>query len=78
MSTRHQVTFTITSTRANGEHCMSVQPTLENIRREDGGEAILLAIAANCVRMVSKHNGLEAALERFQDVVVNRTTIERG
>lgn len=78
MITKRQVIFTIRATRANGEYSIVVEPTLENIRREDGGEAILLAIAANCIRMVARQNGLEAALERFLDVAINRTTVERG
>ena len=68
-----RVTFQVTESTDNGEQWLTVEPSLEGIRREHGGEDLLLAIAANCVRMVATRAGLEHALERFTDFVVNKT-----
>lgn len=68
-----RVTFQLTERIKDGAKWIAVEPSLEGIRRENGGEDWLLAIAANCVRMVAKRAGLEHALERFTDFVVNKT-----
>ena len=75
--TEREVRFRITETRSNGRRRISVHPTLHNIFRAEGGEGILLAIAANCVRTLARTDGLERAMERFQDVVLNHTTVTR-
>jgi hypothetical protein len=77
MSTERKVTFRIRATRGEGKYVIDVWPYLNNIRRADDGEQILLAIAANCVRALAKRDGLERALERCADAVINHTTFIR-
>ena len=78
MNTQQQrVTFDITATREKDRHVLFVHPSLTNIFRAEGGEQIIMAIAANCVRIIGKRDGLERALERFADMVVNRTRVRR-
>jgi len=78
MNTRQRrVTFDITAAREKDRHVLFVHPSLTNIFRAEGGEGIILAIAANCVRTIAKTDGLERALERINDVVVNRTRVRR-
>ena len=53
-----EVIFGITETRDDGKYVIEVTPSLKNIYRADGGEAIILAIAANCLRIIAKRDGL--------------------
>lgn len=68
-----RVTFQVTESVNDRGRFLTVKPTLDGVRRENGGEDLLLAIAANCVRMVAKRDGLEHTLERFTNFVVNKT-----
>ena len=72
-----QIIFTITEDSASSRRVINVVPTLRSIMRKDGGEWIILAIAANCVRMIAKQDGLERAVERFIDFAVNHTKVIR-
>lgn len=71
------VQFRITNEKSAGHHHVEVFPELSNIYRSEGGESIILAIAANCVRIIAKRDGLERAMERFNKLVVNGTTVIR-
>ncbi len=72
-----QVIFNITEDSVPSHRVISVAPTLNGIYRDEGGEGIILAIAANCVRTIAKTDGLERAMERFADLVLNHTTVIR-
>lgn len=77
MSEIREVTFRITERKEPDNYVVLVQPSLEGITCEDGGDRILLSIAVNCVRMVAKRTGLEAAVDQFNNLVINRTRMER-
>lgn len=77
MNEKRQVIFRITKTHGNGETVITVEPELLNISRENGGEYVLLAMAANCLRMVAKKDGLERALERLCEFATNNTRVRR-
>lgn len=77
MDTQRQVIFRITETRSSRKRVISVDPSLINISHEARGDYILLAIAANCVRTVAKRDGLERAVERFCNLVVNHVKTRR-
>lgn len=70
-----RVTFTITPERNKDGHFLTVEPTLENIHRANGGEGVLMSIAANCIRMVAKRRGLEKAIEMLNDFAMNDTSV---
>lgn len=76
MTERH-VLFRIIEMRGNGKYTICVYPTVTNIYRTEGGEEILLAIAANCIRTIAKTDGLERAMERFHKVAVTHTKIKK-
>ena len=71
------VQFRVVDKKGPNGHCIEVFPTLQNISRTEGGDNILLSIAANCIRAVSKSDGLEGALDRLNDIVINRTSVVR-
>ncbi len=74
---QREVRFQISDNRDDGGHSISVHPTLMNIYRAEGGEDIILAIAANCIRTIAKTDGLERAIERFIEVAINKTKPKR-
>lgn len=71
-----RVVFQIVERKQHGTRIIAVQSSLENIRRSQGGEEVLLAIAANALRLVAQRDGLERALERFSDFVLDKTRTE--
>ncbi len=73
MNSEREITFRISETREDGKWLIDVRPSLKGIYWSNGGEQIILAIAANCVRAIARRDGLERALERFHDAVVNHT-----
>ncbi len=72
-----ELTFRITERLTESNHVVLVQPCFPNIARDEGGDRILLAIAINCVRLVAKRSGLEAAVDQFNDLILNHTRITR-
>lgn len=75
--TQREVRFLITDHRDDGRFVIDVYPSVNNIYKSEGGEEILIAIAANCLRAVAKTSGLERAIERFSEAAVKRTKIIR-
>jgi len=71
MSNGREVTFRISEDQTESSYFVSVQPCLQGISRENGGDRILLSIAVSCVRTVAQGTGLEAAVDQFNDLVVN-------
>ena len=74
-TTKQEVRFNVSDDRGPKGRFIEVEPSLTNICSSNGGEQILLAIAANCMRMIAKRDGLERAMERLNDWVINRTQI---
>jgi hypothetical protein len=74
---KKQVIFTISEHSDPQRRVINVAPMLKGIHRDEGGEEIILSIAANCVRIIAKTDGLERALERFTNVLVNHTKVTR-
>ncbi len=72
-----EVVFRVSERVTDDNYIISVQPRLRGISSVDGGDRVLLAIAADCVRTVAEHAGLEAALDQFNTVVINQTRMQR-
>lgn len=70
-----KVTFTLKDNHKPDGLYFEVEPSLENIRREENGEGILMSIAANCLRMVAKGQGLDRALDLLSDFAMNKTRV---
>lgn len=70
-----QVTFTVIETTDGHRRKIHVTPSLHNIRWSNGGDAVLMSIAANCIRMLARENGLEASLESFSEFVISKTRV---
>lgn len=77
MSNRREVIFQIAEEQTESSYFVSVQPHLQNISRDNGGHRILLSIAASCVRTVAQSTGLEAAVDLFNNLVVNHARMQR-
>lgn len=73
-----EVLFRISENRADGKYHITVCPQLNGLCGSNGGEQILLAIAANCVRIIAQCDGLERAMERLTDMAISRTRVERS
>lgn len=69
------ITFAIEDEHDGTGRHLNVTPSLTNVCREKDGEWIVLAIAANCVRMLAKRDGLDGALDRLNSYVINSTRV---
>lgn len=74
---QREVLFRVRETHHKGQYVIDVYPYLKNIFYEDGGEAIILAIASNCIRTLANRDGLEGALDRLTRAVLHHTTAIR-
>jgi hypothetical protein len=72
-----EIVFRMSERKTDDNYIISVQPSLKGLSSIDGGDRVLLAIAVSCVRTVAEHTGLEAAVDQFNDLVVNQTHMDR-
>lgn len=72
MSSKEQLVLFRVSEDASGKH-LTTTPHLIDLAKD--GEDILLSIAANCLHMVAKGDGLEGAFEKLSQMVYNKTAI---
>lgn len=68
------VTFELIEGQSDdGRPSMTVHPSFESLNQNSTGNLMLVSIAANCVRTLSKTMGLEAALDHVVNATMNHT-----